>query len=92
MRLFLDTSSIFKLYHYENDTQRISDVISDDNISEIFLSELNKIEFNSTIWKKVRTTEFTELQRKTINSRFESDFGSYIFIDVEKTLPQSQRN
>ena len=92
MNIFLDTSCLFKLYHYENDTQKIIDTIAKNNVTIIFLSELAKIEFTSTIWKKVRTLEFTELRRKTIYSRFESDFESYSFIPADKILMDCARN
>jgi len=86
MNLFLDTSSLFKMYHSEDGTQELLAILSNDNITKIFLSELTKIEFTSTIWKKLRTKEFTELQRKSVCNSFESDFVSYDFIEVDKNI------
>ena len=86
MRIFLDTSCLFKLYHYETDTQKVLDAISTYKANAIFLSELAKLEFTSTIWKKVRTLEFTEARRATICQRFESDIATYSFVDVDKAI------
>jgi uncharacterized protein len=65
MKIFLDTSSLFKLYHKEAETEDLELVFSMIKITNIFLSEIAKIEFTSTIWKKVRTKEITELEAQT---------------------------
>lgn len=49
MKLFLDTSSLFKLYHQEVDSDVIDGVFTNYKIIDIFLSELSKIEFPSTV-------------------------------------------
>jgi uncharacterized protein len=54
MKIFLDTSSLFKLYHKEDGTEIIEQVFNDNKITAVFLSEIAKIEFASTVWKKVR--------------------------------------
>ena len=55
MRLFLDTSTLFKLYQKEAGTEEIIGIITNNNISIIFLSEITKIEFDSAVWKNVRS-------------------------------------
>jgi predicted nucleic acid-binding protein len=55
MKIFLDTSSLFKLYHREADTFLLEQLFSAVTITNVFLSEISKIEFTSTVWKKVRT-------------------------------------
>ena len=50
MKIFLDTSSLFKLYHEEEGTEELEKVFSQAKITEIFLSEITKVEFTSTIW------------------------------------------
>lgn len=52
MKIFLDTSSLFKLYHKEVGTAEMENVFSTTKITEVFLSEISKIEFASTVWKK----------------------------------------
>jgi predicted nucleic acid-binding protein len=65
MKIFLDTSSLFKLYHREADTAELELTFSRVKITGIFFSEISKIEFSSTIWKKVRTKDITESEAKT---------------------------
>jgi predicted nucleic acid-binding protein len=64
MKIFLDTSTLFKLYHKEADTAELELIFSTVKITEIFLSEISKIEFTSAIWKKVRTKEITQKKPK----------------------------
>jgi PIN domain nuclease of toxin-antitoxin system len=54
MKIFLDTSSLFKLYHQETGTQELEKIFELAKITHIFLSEITKLEFSSTVWKKVR--------------------------------------
>jgi len=60
MKIFLDTSSLFKLYHKEDGTAELEMLFSTVPITTVFLSEISKIEFASAIWKKVRSKEITE--------------------------------
>ena len=60
MTIFLDTCSLVKLYHKEVGTEELEKMFSEMQITKIFLSEISKIEFTSTIWKKVRTKEIIE--------------------------------
>ena len=73
MNIFLDTSSLLKLYHKEKGTNELLKLIS-EKAEQIYLSELAKIEFNSAIWKKVRTKEFTKDGAEQIIAFFENDF------------------
>jgi uncharacterized protein len=86
MKIFLDTSSLFKLYHREEGTSELEQVFSKAKVTTVFLSEISKIEFSSTIWKKVRTKEITELDAQKTVSLFESDFGKYAFITIDSLL------
>ncbi len=58
MIIFLDTSSLLKLYHDEIGTEELLDILSKD-IQAVYLSELAILEFRSAIWKKTRTNEIT---------------------------------
>ena len=55
MKIYIDTSSLVKLYHAEPGTELIDKVFEQNSITEIYLSTITKIEFNSAITKKVRT-------------------------------------
>lgn len=92
MKIFLDTSSLFKLYHQEIGTKEIESLFEVNSINEIFLSELTKIEFASTIWKKVRTKELTvEAGSKTIQL-FESDYPKFTFVALNSLVIEFARN
>lgn len=92
MKIFLDTSSLFKLYHEEDGTEELEKIFSQVKITEIFLSEITKIEFTSTIWKKVRTKEITTKQANLTLELFENDFGKYNFVATNSLLLEQARN
>ena len=45
MKIFLDTSLLFKLYHQETGTSELESVFAQEKITHIFLSEISKVEF-----------------------------------------------
>jgi uncharacterized protein len=92
MKIFLDTSSLFKLYHQEVGTEDLEKVFSQAIITHIFLSEVAKVEFTSTIWKKVRTKEVTVAQAEVTLALFESDFGKYNFVTTNSLILEQARN
>ena len=69
MKIILDTSSLFKLYHREEDTAMLEQIFSTTKVTNVFLSEISKIEFTSTVWKKVRMREITEFEAKAMNPK-----------------------
>ena len=90
MNIFIDTSSLLKLYHKEEGTDELLELLS-EKTEHIYLSELAKIEFNSAVWKKVRTKEFTEKNAKQIIQFFENDFNKYKWISVETVILNSAK-
>ena len=92
MKIFLDTSSLFKLYHQELGTEELESVFSQVKITHIFLSEITKVEFTSTVWKKVRTKEITSKQAETTLELFESDFEKYNFVATDSLILEQARN
>lgn len=91
MKIFLDTSSLFKLYHRESDTAELESKLSKFAITSIYLSEITKVEFTSTVWKKVRTKEITELEAKTTLDLFEIDFVKYNFSTTDSIIMEQAR-
>lgn len=91
MKIFLDTSTLFKLYHIETDTAELELFLSTIKITNIFLSEITKIEFTSTVWKKVRTKEITAAEAQVTLNLFESDFTKYIFIATDSIIIEQAR-
>lgn len=92
MKIFLDTSSLFKLYHEEKGSEELEKLFSQGNITHIYLSELTKVEFTSTIWKKVRTKEITVKQANVTLDFFENDFEKYNFVTIDSLILEQGRN
>ena len=86
MKIFLDTSSLIKLYHIEIGTDYLDKLLEDNSINEIFLSDIAKVEFTSAIWKKVRTKDLTEKEANSIIDSFEKDYENYTFIDLDADI------
>lgn len=91
MKIFLDTSSLIKLYHREADTAELERVFSTVKITDIFLSEISKIEFTSAIWKKVRTKEIRRSEAQTTLNLFEADFKKYSFVVIDSIIIEQAR-
>lgn len=92
MKIFLDTSALFKLYHREADTTELEAIFSTKKITTIFLSEISKIEFASAIWEKVRTKEITALTAQTTLDLFEIDLVKYSFVTTDSiTIEQARK-
>lgn len=92
MKVFFDTSSLFKLYHQEAGSEDVEKIFTQYTITDVFLSELSKVEFLSTVWKKARMQEITEYQATAISKAFEHDFSKYTFIPVDSLLIHQAQN
>jgi len=86
VKIFLDTSSLIKLYHTEIGTELLDKIFEESIIEEIFLSEIAKVEFASAIWKKVRTKDLTSDKANEIISVFQKDYINYTFIPLDSEL------
>lgn len=86
MNIYLDTSSLFKLYQKELDSGVVEKAFKNIRLTEIFISEIARVEFVSALFKKVRMKE-TELAdaEKSINL-FDKDLEKYKIVPVENNL------
>ena len=91
MKLFLDTSILVKLYHNEIGTNAIEQFFANNDVTAIYLSEISKIEFSSTVWKKVRIKEISIIEAKITLALFETDFKKYTFIDSDGIIMKQAR-
>lgn len=91
MNIFLDTSSLFKLYHKEPGTAVIEQIFRNNAVTTVFLSEIAKIEFASTIWKKVRTHEISEIQAATLIDLFDKDSEHLTFIQIDSIITEQAK-
>lgn len=82
MKAFLDTSSLLKLYHEEAGSDELNIILSQE-IEEIYLSEIAKLEFLSALWKKVRQKELSEETVNSVISCFESDFDKFSWVELD---------
>jgi uncharacterized protein len=81
MKIFLDTSSLIKLYHSEIGTDFLDKIFEGFKIEAVYLSDITKVEFNSAIWKKVKTHEFSE-----------TEANNFSFIEVDSELVELSRD
>ena len=86
MKIFLDTSSLIKLYHYEEGTDTLDKIFVDNVITEIFVSEIAKTEFFSAIYKKLRTKELFLQRSNDILNAFTFDEPRYTFILIDRDI------
>lgn len=86
MNIFLDTSSLIKLYFFEEGTILLETFLSENDINFIFLSEISKLEFESTLWKKVRTKELEEQKALASIDAFENDKDKFKFIPLNNSI------
>lgn len=88
MKVFLDTSSLFKLYHQEEGTAFLFSLFAQNQIERIYLAEITKIEFDSVVWKKYRKRELDEQKAAKVILAFEKDWPKYVFVgdDLELRL------
>ena len=80
MRIFFDTSSLFKLYHHEQGTDELMKMFNDVGVEAIYLAEITKIEFSSVVWKKCRKSEIDENLAKQLIGKFYIDSVKFSFV------------
>ncbi|MFN0047543.1 MAG: type II toxin-antitoxin system VapC family toxin [Cytophagales bacterium] len=91
MNIFLDTSSLFKLYHREIGTEQLLDLFTTSTIDKIFLSEISVVEFDSVVWKKFRKGEIDEFTVLKTIANFSNDLPKFDFIKDNQNLKKSAR-
>lgn len=92
MKIFVDTSSLFKLYHFENNSVELLALFNQNDIEAVYLSEITKIEFDSVVWKKFRKGELEESKVIATISNFEKDSTKYSFIKDSKRIKIAAKN
>jgi predicted nucleic acid-binding protein len=86
VKVFLDTSSLIKLYYKEEGTSKLDKLFIENVITEIYISEITKIEFFSAIYKKLRTGN---LQIENVNdliNAFTADEHNYSIILIDREI------
>jgi uncharacterized protein len=91
MKIFLDTSSLFKLYHNEEGTKEIMDFFKSHKIEAIYIAEITKIEFSSVVWKKCRKNEINEDTAQTLVDKFNIDSKKFIIVEDNQELKRTAK-
>ena len=89
MMAFMDTSSLVKLYHQEEDSDIIIKALSNNDIEMIILSELALLEFRSALWKKVREKAIPKQSAIEVIQCFHSDRNNYKWISLQYDIVMS---
>lgn len=92
MKIYLDTSSLIKLYHYEDGSKELDELFEENTITKVTLSELAKVEYDSAIWKKYRTKELNQEEVDILISSFVSDFIRFCFIKLNSDITNHARS
>jgi predicted nucleic acid-binding protein len=74
MKYYFDTSSLVKIYHREEGTETVLNIYKGHD--EIVISELSKIEFISTIYRKYREHEISHETLTVVIQKYEDDLKS----------------
>jgi predicted nucleic acid-binding protein len=91
MQYFFDTSAVVKVYHKETGSDRVVPLYQ--GADPIVISELSKVEFVSTIHKKLRTGEITGDVLDAVKNRFLADCsGRFVVIHVASFIVDASLN
>lgn len=76
MNFFLDTSALVKLFHNELGTDLVTQIIEHPT-TEVWLSDLARIEFTSALYRRFRNKELDEIRLHTSIINFERQFTDF---------------
>lgn len=77
MNIFLDTSSLFKLYQEESGSEELEELIENGFVEEIFIADIARLEFYSAVFKRLRMKDLNRKEADLIIKLFESDYSKY---------------
>lgn len=92
MKVYLDTSSLFKLYQREPDSGTVEEVFKNRSIDDIFISEIAKVEFVSALFKKVRMKETELADAEKAIRLFENDLTKYTVVPAQSNLLKTAKD
>lgn len=87
MNLYIDTSALVKLYHYENSSESIRNILEvKKNDLFITISKLSTIEIHSAFLKKIRTNEIGLEDAISVLDYFKLDIEKFNIIPFNDIL------
>ncbi|OQX25207.1 MAG: hypothetical protein BWK80_16875 [Desulfobacteraceae bacterium IS3] len=91
MNYYFDTSSLVKIYHREQGSESVLEIYRSGEA--IFISELGRIEFLSTIHRKYRESEIDTDTLDALMQRFEDDIENrYEVLGFSSLIPDEAMN
>jgi uncharacterized protein with PIN domain len=75
LNFFFDTSALAKIYHQEDESDRVIAIFNSDDNS-IFVSELSAIEYYSVVYRKFKEKQIDGIDLEKILKRFEIDMSN----------------
>jgi predicted nucleic acid-binding protein len=84
MNLYIDTSALVKFFHNENGTEKITELISSDN--SICISELAKLEFFSSLYRKYRAREINDKMLALAIEGFEEQIDKFLIEPIKSII------
>jgi len=95
MNYFFDTSALAKLFHEETGSDIIEDLVNDQN-NEIWVSELIRLEFLSSVYRRFRQEELSEEEVNNVIDDFDEQLqlfhmeplGSGVVIESEQLMKE----
>jgi len=86
VNIFLDTSSLLKLYHFEDGTTQLINLLQSSPNHHILISELALVEIYSAVYKKVRTSELDDDKAEQFLGLFQQDATKFDIITINSQL------
>ncbi len=87
-RYFFDTSALVKLYHQENGTDTLDQMIDSDN-PIIVISDIGIVEMISALLKKSRMNLLDKQTCNHVIAEFEKDIDNFEVIEVDTVIKNS---
>jgi predicted nucleic acid-binding protein len=76
MRFFFDTSALVKFFYVESGTELVTQIM-EHTASEIWISDLARLEFISAIYRRFRNKSLDEIKLHTATTYFEKQLISF---------------
>jgi uncharacterized protein len=86
VNVFFDTSSLFKLYHEEDDTGRLIEFLNRNPNHKIFISQLTLVEMYSALLKKVRIGHLALAQTEKFFTVLDCDFKKFSLVPIDLSI------
>lgn len=86
MRIYFDTSSLFKLYHQEDGTEPLLEYMNQSKPDQLVISNLALLEFSSVVWRKVRKGDLKEEIAQKLLHFFSQDCMSFEVINISDEI------